>query len=422
MARPWRDVISEQGWRLGVMENQKATAASAANRGNVAKLRAVFTDRYASPTAFLAYIGEKLHQYHRLAKTRLDVLDARIKALNELSALAMEFLKTFKVGLDVASKRNADNSKNAHRDTYDSGRPTDETIERNVLTLARRAPRKAEYLRQLKAYYSVGGGGYAFRNPTALLKYVEAKQEKSGGLVGLSPGVRMEQLDFAHRGDFETEDPNSFSCGAAFAQWSKDPHRGNTPFFLWLEEHPVCLHDDKGRLETRSVAYVHADQRSGAPARSRLKVLIVQPTIMAMDLAQPGAATSICDTTSYQAERRKDPRGDAGWGQGVAAFVWSKDGELFIANHAAQEFHHSSFVSGDKVRCAGMIVVEHGKVTAISNNSGHYKPRKEQVRNFVWLLQGAGALDANAALEVHLGDKKCFTGNPAKFLADYARI
>ena len=57
---------------------------------------------------------------------------------------------------------------------------------------------------------------------------------------------------------------------------------------------------------------------------------------------------------------------------GMHAYVWAKGGDILTAQHEGLTFHHSSFTSGKKVKCAGMIRVDGGKVTKISNNSGHY--------------------------------------------------
>lgn len=40
-------------------------------------------------------------------------------------------------------------------------------------------------------------------------------------------------------------------------------------------------------------------------------------------------------------------------------------------------FHHSSFLAGDEVACAGELEVSHGKLVSINNNSGHYTPAPE---------------------------------------------
>ncbi len=410
-------MIGVHGWRTGVVERSEKTEAT---MSKTAKIRGVFQDRFASPKAYLEYLGEKLHQYHKIQKDELKNIDARVKALKELSELAQKYLSSFNVSNDAAEKRSVE--KHQYWNRYTSGSPQEESVDRNVLTLVRRSLRKAGYLNMLKGYYSKGGVGYQFLNPKSLLDYVKQPQEKTSEFVGLSPGVRMEQMDPLHRGDYEVDDDQSITCGAAFKEWATAG--SDKPFFLWLENHAVCIEDDKGKLETNSVAYVRADNRQQAGARSKLAVLIIGNPIMAVDLTSGAMPTKMCDTVAsgYAAERRKDPRGDKTFGNGVAAFVWTEPGEVFIANHMAQEFHHSSFVSGTRVRCGRMIVVENGVVTALSNNSGHYKPRKEHVRHFVWMLQGAGALASDAALEIHMGNKKMWTGKPGEFLRNFGQL
>ena len=167
---------------------------------------------------------------------------------------------------------------------------------------------------------------------------------------------------------------------------------------------------------------MRADQRQSADAFSKLCLLVMSKPLYSIDLTIPGMTARVADTGKYTAERRKDPRGDATFGMGVAAFAWTQSGEIFVANDRAQEFHHSSFVSGRTVRCAGMIVIEQGIVTALNNNSGHYKPRKEHVLNFVRLLRGNGVISDKAAVEVHLGNKKCWNGTPGEFQRKYASI
>ena len=425
MARPWRDVISHQNW-VDYVINRAGNSDAKTNR--VSKLKAVFQHRSESPLAFLTYIGGKLQAYHAVAKDRKNTLDDRIKRLGELSSLAFEYLNTFKVDLEAAARRPEGEGKNQYTGVYNSGRASQHSVDRNVLSLARRSLRKAAYLKEMKKYYSRGGQGYALRSPNALLLQTSKAQYKWDDLIGLSPGVRMEQLDFVHRGDFETDDDASITCGAAFKEWMKAMQTGaEVPFFLWLENHPVCLEDDKQLLETRSVLYGRADQylngkRRDANDRNLLRLVSLTVTPTAYDLRTGEAIATAVSTKEYRASRPKDPRGDKTFGAGVAAFVWTETTELFIANHLEQEFHHSSFVSGRNVRCAGMIVFENGKVTAISNNSGHYKPRKEHVRNFVLYLKDRWLIDANAAVEVHMGAKRCWRGTPADFLSKFNNL
>jgi hypothetical protein len=73
-------------------------------------------------------------------------------------------------------------------------------------------------------------------------------------------------------------------------------------------------------------------------------------------------------------------------GPGTAAYVWTEEREIFIGEHSESSFHHSTFVSGRAVRCAGMIKVKGGMVTFLSNNSGHYKPGYANLKSFAEYL------------------------------------
>ena len=65
--------------------------------------------------------------------------------------------------------------------------------------------------------------------------------------------------------------------------------------------------------------------------------------------------------------------------QGEVAFVITADGEFLAAPHKGGEFHHSSFMSGERVVAAGMMKVVDGKIITMDNNSGHYKPQEHNM-------------------------------------------
>jgi hypothetical protein len=421
MARPWRDVISVAGWNKAVLRNETATRGRA---GAGAKLRGVFDDKYKSANDYLVDLGQRLRAYHNINKTAFETIDKRRDALEDLSERAFKYFKVFNVDIETAAKRTAD--RNPFSGRLSGGDPVLETADRNILSLARRSLRKREYLRLLKAFYD--GTGAFSANADALFSYLSKPQEKADGLIGLTPGVRMEQLDFMHRGDFETDDMGSISCGAAFHEWTQDIRCNTVPFFLWLEDHPVCLEDKKDKLETGSVEYAAANQRFGGIPIAKLRLVIMGGRLTMIDLQEGLAARRQASTVDCKAEGAKDPRagrtsdGSNYIGQGVAAYVWTQEKELFIAQHMGQQFHHSSFVSGRAVRCAGMICIENGEVTALSNNSGHYKPRKEHVRNFVNFLRPIGPLADHRAVCVHVGGGYAWRGKVADFLRDFDRL
>lgn len=68
------------------------------------------------------------------------------------------------------------------------------------------------------------------------------------------------------------------------------------------------------------------------------------------------------------------------FGSGRMIFVLSPDGRMYAsADQAIGEFHHSSFLSGGDVAGAGEITVQNGRITEVSDQSGHYRPTQTQV-------------------------------------------
>ena len=87
---------------------------------------------------------------------------------------------------------------------------------------------------------------------------------------------------------------------------------------------------------------------------------------------------------------------EAGKGNKKLAYVWTPDDLIFVAPHQATVFHHSSFTSGKKVRCSGMIGGKDGKVIHVDNNSGHYLPSTNHLHSFVEMLASRRVFHADA--------------------------
>lgn len=68
---------------------------------------------------------------------------------------------------------------------------------------------------------------------------------------------------------------------------------------------------------------------------------------------------------------------------------------IYTANQPAKSgtFHHSSFLSGKPVLCAGEIQLQQGVIVHIDNGSGHYKPRTQDLLNCVELLRRRYSVD-----------------------------
>ena len=75
-------------------------------------------------------------------------------------------------------------------------------------------------------------------------------------------------------------------------------------------------------------------------------------------------------------------------------YVMSEDGSLFLnASHwtpPTGSVHHSSFLSGRPVACAGTIQVNQGVIKSLTNESGHYLPQKNHLTQVVNMLKGHG--------------------------------
>ena len=72
-------------------------------------------------------------------------------------------------------------------------------------------------------------------------------------------------------------------------------------------------------------------------------------------------------------------------------FIMDRNGDLFVSMHEEDgKFQHSSLAAGEPLAMAGEIRVERGRITYINNASGHYKPSKTQMSQFINRLRDAG--------------------------------
>ena len=62
----------------------------------------------------------------------------------------------------------------------------------------------------------------------------------------------------------------------------------------------------------------------------------------------------------------------------------SENGKIYISKYNEfGKFHHSSFLSGEKVAAAGEISINKGIIKVVNNRSGHYMPNIGNVKNNV---------------------------------------
>ena len=341
-----------------------------------------------------------------------------------------------------------------------------------IAATADQAIAKANYINTLIQFYQ-GAGSRFFQDPKALLEYLASPSHPVGELAQLQAACRFEQLDPAHRSfefDFKKNTDEAFAVGDftspmawAFGEWleiivSQPKYGGSkmlidgskfedintsrlaTPFFLWLEKHPViCLPptqskpwnskvaddfwkpDAYGNIEGESVFYSEygtsivnnaiakarynrtiQEQQQPDPTGAYSEYLKTQTPVNStkgihwLYASSDGAVVEMplskkIPKKMYKEVKRFDTGHFAGKGENqphAAAYVWTACGTLLAGEHVTQKFHHSSFVGGQAVRCAGMIRIENGKVSQVSNDSGHYQPSENQLRSFVnWLYQ-----------------------------------
>ncbi len=108
-------------------------------------------------------------------------------------------------------------------------------------------------------------------------------------------------------------------------------------------------------------------------------------------------------------------------GSGYAIFVMDKSGRIYAGQHKIGLFHHSSFLAGGDVAGGGEMKVEAGTLKAITNKSGHYWPRAEEMVQVFDELHSRG-VDLTKVDYVHLvgsQDSKTPWGTAFDFLNQY---
>jgi hypothetical protein len=78
-------------------------------------------------------------------------------------------------------------------------------------------------------------------------------------------------------------------------------------------------------------------------------------------------------------------------GKTVGIYVMSPEGKIYLSNsQVVGKFHHSSFLAGGDVAVAGELIVHNGILMAVNRHSGHYRPEKKQLRQFMQEIKGRG--------------------------------
>ena len=67
-------------------------------------------------------------------------------------------------------------------------------------------------------------------------------------------------------------------------------------------------------------------------------------------------------------------------------YVITMEGELIAGVNIAKIVHHTTLAMGKPVLAAGWFAAEHGRIKALSNESGHYRPTKNHLQFVIQYL------------------------------------
>lgn len=387
-SHPWRDIYSNAAWQR-LLDHQ-----GGALRGQYSKLT------------------ELIAAYHALAKSvaKRDAFEQRRVALARIGLHVETLLQRTPAAAKspgAAPKFKAD-ERAEERQRYVTG-TLEAEMPRWLESLWRRCHKKSGYLKEMADFYDRYGWSTSHEaTPEQFMRYlnnVDKRREKDTQMH-LTAQNRLERLDPYHRSaelSFTAADEKNQQIQAselplsqALCAWLLDNSATQTPFYVWLESHPICTStpgldadfepDFKSRV--RGTRYLPAEE---------LPVYAV--TIRNHLLVRRGE----------QEDVPLDTRGGRGKSfLGAYAYVRTRAGDFYTAPHGAPgaglaPIHHSSFTQGRKVQSAGMWQVQQGKVTLIDNNTGHYRTDIGHMVALVNFLKEQGVLAADAKIDDVLG-------------------
>ena len=219
-------------------------------------------------------------------------------------------------------------------------------------------------------------------------------------LRGIHPNYGPEIMDPCHRA-FRTPGfaQNIFNRWYGTVQDAMDNDDQdtlhNTPdFFMWLEEQdphwkdPMAVFD----VSRQVIPYFDHDNRQQMHDLNRMSFhngiirqfgrsarLVSEEALHKDELEHPGTRHQANEVAFVVLENPHSP------------------GELmfYYGVHRDSEFHHSSLGGNARVIGAGMMTVDNGKITAIRNKSGHYKPNARRYLKAIHYLNQQGVLADN---------------------------
>jgi hypothetical protein len=261
-----------------------------------------------------------------------------------------------------------------------------------VRSLESRAQKKAGYLTTMAQWHTGAKTKYKDKIQLSLfLRGLAADHTRqAGSKLHATPYATIEKIDPYHRQTFVFFDPADPSrdksvnlMGEAFLEYfnglaPSNPDRStnaNASFYEWLEYHPFCIGTPgitPGAENYKSPPRIYYDGHDLAFVCATPGQMIYERII-----SGPGVFY-VLDSTDFR------PSGKGG--PGAVAFVWDADANLWLHEHGHDGFIHASAKQGKKIRCSGMLVAKDGKVTRITDESGHYAPLPLNLYHFAdWL-------------------------------------
>ncbi len=364
---PWQDILPLSKWISFLHAYKKMEITSNAT---------TFADRFHRRRRIdddLLLLSSRIRGYHGIPKRSIINLAPRANSLRLIAHTGQSFLNRFRIG----EKGSATGAQKG-------------SLDYAVTKLVRRATRKAEYLEQLKVHVESDPRS---RSKRSLIEYLQREKSRPDDMVGLIRDVRLEKLDPWHRpfespimmpGEFRYEMDHSHMFNAVFSLWQRD-NTTDVPLFVWMEGHYVCtgvFNEDLWGQQTQE----WVDDGMGMPKGSGQVSYGANEEICITHIIGNRLHTALIGASEYTPLNTLQSAGKGDDTVGMHAYVWDKHGDIYTANHAGGSLHHSSFTSGSKVKCAGMIRVNNGKVRTVTNDSGHYQPGKRYLLNFVRYL------------------------------------
>ncbi|MAK90120.1 MAG: hypothetical protein CMI13_02635 [Oleibacter sp.] len=150
-------------------------------------------------------------------------------------------------------------------------------------------------------------------------------------------------------------------------------HWGESLIKSWLESGSQ-LHMNTWLETVRQWAFEDGDSSLGSKPDSGVEYLTEQSREAYCVWFSGGLARHNNNELFHTGNLYSSNAGD-GWGIYVVDFF----GNFYVGSHRINKFHHSSFFSGAPVLAGGEIAIHSGKVVGLTNKTGHYKARAEEL-------------------------------------------